>query len=1114
MDLRVFWSDRLDEMADRMLDDWGGGRLAGPFERTCVVVGDMATRNWLKDRFLLHRAPGSRRILANVDFVPLPEFANDWLAAAVHGASGTPRDPAAHPFSKGVMAWRLDAILRKNSGDPEFKVLSDYVSAGGPGAENRRRFDLATRLAQMFDDYLVSRHAMLHDWERGRIPPAGDARWQALLYRELARNARTYAADYAEALAPDFDPARAFANGFPRYAAVHVFDVADAPWPYLSMLAKLSEAVPVSFWTFNPSRDFWLEDPTKKQRLRELAARLRAELADGREPADALGDAPDFSTPDSRLLGALASGARGMLAGELDLTGGDCVWIGGGEGDFSSLRRVGGARQAEFHACHSPRRELEAARDALHRFFAEHPDAKPSDALVLCADWATYSPLVEAVFGGRDGAGLPFATAGMAADSPVAHAFGELLGFRSGRFAVSSVFSLLGIPEIRDKFGIESEDVAALRGMAKKANIHWGFDDGDVRAVLGLSGKPEDGERYRFTWQRGLDRLTLDALVGPREDEDAVCDAGPLGKLRPTGDVESGRAAAVGGLFRFARRLAKLRHFLQSSHAAEVWRDGLLAAIDDFFQPDDASLGEVFGLRRAVDSAAAAAARARETDRRDKNGEIPGDVFCAAVSAAVKDCVRRLAPAGDAVRIAPLSNGSAVPARFVWICGLNDGTFPRVEYRPTFDLVGRRPTMFDVTPRERDSLSLLKAALGARDRLCLSCIGRDIRTNAEVPPAVPLADLLEWFRASGIPVAAFGHPLQAYSGRYFRSGGGAELPPAFSAANREAAAAIAAAASARAADPAAAEATRQGIVPFPLLAAGETAIELDDLAEFVSAPNKFIAEKRLRLKVRDFNDDRLDDDDALDAGLPYKLSIRVKIRGKDGVPDAADTAETLQEKGVPLAAEDIARRVEEEDADTAPFRDRAIAYKKEESPGYAVQGMTAAQALARWEDEASATAFHVAFEIDGHRVSVNGASRTISLAVVPDGRTDRMDYSFSFSSRSENQREQEKKEMVVRHKRTAWIRHLAGHAAGGRFTTALVFGGMKDALRTYRPVEQAEAKRILEELVRLVVQPFPFDFSAISDEFRDRVPDDWAAVVDGWTNRVVSTRQPTGKKAK
>ena len=107
----VFWSDRLELLAEGLFRKWEEVPMRDPFSRMCVVVGDMSTRNWLQSYFLLHRRPGCRRILANIDFKPLPELVNDWLAAMC-GKSGERRNPSEHPYSKNVLAWRINAILK------------------------------------------------------------------------------------------------------------------------------------------------------------------------------------------------------------------------------------------------------------------------------------------------------------------------------------------------------------------------------------------------------------------------------------------------------------------------------------------------------------------------------------------------------------------------------------------------------------------------------------------------------------------------------------------------------------------------------------------------------------------------------------------------------------------------------------------------------------------------------------------------------------------------------------------------------------------------------------------------------------------------------------------
>ena len=142
----------------------------------------------------------------------------------------------------------------------------------------------------------------------------------------------------------------------------------------------------------------------------------------------------------------------------------------------------------------------------MHECFAKNKAARPSDALVLCANWAGYSPLVEAVFGAPDDDGyIPVALeGGVPVESPVKHAFEKLLDFKDNRFEVNAVFDLLGIPAVRRKFGIDADQPSVLRDLAKEANIHWGYDDDDVCGILSLD-KDADAERPRpFTWRRGL----------------------------------------------------------------------------------------------------------------------------------------------------------------------------------------------------------------------------------------------------------------------------------------------------------------------------------------------------------------------------------------------------------------------------------------------------------------------------------------------------------------------------------------------------------------------------------------------------------------------------------
>ena len=1081
MSLKVHWSDRLEALSDRLFRDWEETPPRDPFSRVCIVVGDMATRSWLQGRFLFGRARGGRRILANIDFKPLPEFVNDWLAA-VCGNEGGRRDPSAHPYAKNVLAWRIDRLLGDLDGgygaSLVFAPIERYI--GGEAAP-RRRFELASRLARMYDDYLNYRYPMLSRWEDPSGSLAGDEEpWQRELYRRLVRgNPGTYTKDYVKAFSDGAASARAFENGFPRYEAVHVFDVAFAPWPYFEILRRIAETLPVTFWNFSPVPGYWMEVEGKRERVRSRVAALRMALEDGTEP-------PEFGLPqkgeesDLALLGALGTGARGALLSEVDVSEGECLWqpaSGGppvevemldGERPFGALHEVEGV---ELHSCHSPRRELEALRNGIYGWFSENPASRPRDVLVLCADWQSYAPLVEAVFGAErdEGMRIPVAVEGaVAEDTPLVHSFGDLLAFRDNRFEVNAVFALLGVPAIRRRFGIEAADVDTLMDIVRDANIHWGYDDDDVLETLGDTSGGADGP-LPYTWRRGLDRLALDAVMGPRASSSLV-DAGALGRILPCGNVESGRADVVARLGALVERLLRLRRDLRRPRSAEGWLDVLLRCVNDFYEVDGENVAELSELRRAVSSTARDAMNAMRADGVEGDAsQIEPDVFLPAVQGAVRGIASRGASPGDVVRFAPLKNASAVTADFIWICGLNDGKFPRDGMRPSFDQIGRHPTPYDASLREWDCFALLKASLGARRRLAFSYVGRNIRTNEDIPPAVPLADILDWFRRNEpAKLVRYDHPLLSYSERYFYDCGGDALPPNYSSADR-------AAAEAMRGKPGRGAAGRiGGICAFTFAAEGETVVELPDLVSYLSRPNSFLL-RRLKIRQVDPSGDALEDAEALGVHLGHRVEADLKLNG-----DAAGLeGDVLVEKG--KAADVESAECKMRDILNGIDRDKILRrpMKLKRSPeGYRSDDTKAVELLRRVR-EASPERVDVLVEVTGRPVRVVG-----TLPLAEDNGTDH------YMAYSEFKGELGEVECDI------LVHHLLGHAAGMRFLSVAMYGD--GTLKGLHPTSRESAERKLRSILELAFSPAPDGLPRLDVKLKDdMLPEaERAAVLD------------------
>ncbi|MEG2831133.1 MAG: exodeoxyribonuclease V subunit gamma, partial [Edwardsiella sp. (in: enterobacteria)] len=117
-------------------------------------------------------------IAANIEF-PLPATFIWNLFTQV--MPGIPKESA---FSKDAMTWKLMWLLPQMLEQEAFAPLARYLS---DDEDRRKHFQLAARVADLYDQYLVYRPEWLQIWERGeRIDGLDEAQqWQAPLWVAL-----------------------------------------------------------------------------------------------------------------------------------------------------------------------------------------------------------------------------------------------------------------------------------------------------------------------------------------------------------------------------------------------------------------------------------------------------------------------------------------------------------------------------------------------------------------------------------------------------------------------------------------------------------------------------------------------------------------------------------------------------------------------------------------------------------------------------------------------------------------------------------------------------------------------------------------------------------------
>ena len=722
----------------------------GPFVHRQLIVPGSALRRHIElamaNRF---------GISAGVDFDYLAQWLWRQIARVVEV-------PEASPYAPDVLVWRIFAALEEDWTNEHVR-LAHYLK----GADARQRFELAERLARLFDYYLSYRPTWLEGWAVAKAMPQweslhSDEAWQAELWQHIALHDETQAfrlpfMDFLRRVSQDAGLAQ---SGL----AVDVFCLPSIPPLYLAVLRALARVMDVHLYVLNPCREYWF-DIVDERRLSWLVRRQRGlfhetgnkllaawgkqtqalieSLFEGENPV--LEDAEFTPHPAPHLLARLQNAF-------LDLQ----------ELEAGSIRVGADDRSIELHLCHSRTRELEVLHDRLLGLFKERGNLRPEEVVVLMPDLAACAPLIEAVFGTAPRERfIPWRITGrgQTEENPVARVLDGLLALAVGNAPASRVFDLLRQPLVATHFGLSESALEQVRDWMREAGIHWGLDSEQTRAA---------GTGDGHTVEAGLARLFLSWAAG--DVAGRALFAGQTGiPCAPQGSA----GLALGAFWHYARALSRLRTKLLKAHDAEGWRAVLLESLAAMMGDAPEHADEMRAVREAVNALADDMAAA------GYGGSLPLDVVHLALAKRLDGFMHGSVP-GGAVTFSALSALRGLPYRVVCVIGLDSDAFPARERADEFDLMAAFPQKGDRQRRDDERNLFLDAVLAARDVLHLSCVGRSVRDNAELLPSVLVDELLDVLAAAcaedpekpdsvGKARARLTvrHPLQSFSSDYF-----------------------------------------------------------------------------------------------------------------------------------------------------------------------------------------------------------------------------------------------------------------------------------------------------------------------------------------------------------
>ncbi|WP_411992960.1 exodeoxyribonuclease V subunit gamma [Agarivorans sp. DSG3-1] len=842
--LYLYQSNHLDTLQILLSKVMALQAPANPFVQQQVLVQSPGMAQWLKLQLAEQQG-----IVANVAF-PLPaSFIWQMFHLVLQDV------PEQSPFNKEAMSWRLMRLLPKRLAEEEFSALKHYLLGDDDTTEieSRKLWQLAQKIADIYDQYLVYRSQWTSAWEDGEdlIEVSESQPWQPILWRDLvddtvgAMDSPYHRGNLYIDFVEQLRLAKTAPQGLPEQ--VFIFGISALPPAYVEALDALALHTDIHLFLTNPSEKYWgdvrdVSTVLKQQTDIELVGNpLLASMGKlGRDYIEMLHPlnkqetdifASNLSEHSAASLLSLVQDDILQLQDPIDYQ----------RFDSSEHKRsiVVNDNSIQLHLCHSPRRELEVLHDQLLAMFEQDPDLSPRDVIVMVPDVNRYGPMIQAVFGSASReTRLPFAISDRSAtqENPVLLSFLELLALPQKRKSAAELLALLEVPAIMRCFDLSEDELKPLRQWVKEAGVRWGLDGADRSRW-----QAPDDETH--SWLFGLKRM----LLGYAMPGGAGLYQGVLGY----DEVQGKRALAVGKLADFIDVLMQLEQQLLEAVPATQWRERLQALLSDVYHFDNDDEAEQLRLLKLFETLV------EQCTATEYNEPISPELildYCRNQLNAQRGSQRFLAGQINFCTLLPMR---AIPFKVVCLLGMNDSEYPRSVPSLGFDLMAANPPKRgDRSRRDDDRYLFLEALLAAQQRLYISYIAHSAKDNSEQTPSVLVAELADYLAQSCVlegdeqlnvddsgkrllAQLTHQHPLQPFSPEYYQ-----HSPRLFSYAQRWLPAVAAQQ-----------QNKSEHTLAEPLINEGGLAdIEMDELLAFSRSPIAYFYQRRLKVSFPRLSD--------------------------------------------------------------------------------------------------------------------------------------------------------------------------------------------------------------------------------------------------------------------
>ncbi len=652
-----------------------------------------------------------------------------------------------HPgyqYSRQQMQWAIYSLLSQDDFISEFPHIASYYHD-----DLIKQSQLASKIADLFDQYMVYRPDYIEKWNSGLHPEIKETnssrnyqqheQWQSWLWLKLKEQVKVNPIDQVELKKQLLDKFKdnsfveKIKSSFERISIIALSvlspfhkEIFDHLSEIISLQYYLIDPAPESNWYLSDSEEVHSNDILTS--CKTTGQHLFSMLFEGK------------SVDIEILEDEKQKGNTLLETVQKDICHNN-------HNGINSIAVDSNDTSLQIASSYTPVREVESLYNYLLKSMQDNSDLQLKDIVVLLTEPEKYAPYIKAVFNNGP-VKIPYRISDQAFSEgdTLMNALEKFLSLRQSQFSTEAVFQLLESKYIRVKFDIE--DIESLSSLVQQANIRFG-----------KNGRKED-DTYLMSWQHGLSKLILSYAI--KGDLAYVHDEETY--YLPD-NVEGNSASDLFRLKAFIDVVFSIHDRLHSPRTLIEWKKFLTKeVIDVLFEINDSSKEEYTQIIKTLDSI-----NFIKDDFRDK---IPFSVFRKTYISELSNEIKKPSYIGGGITFCPILPVRSIPYKVIAMLGMNGDIFPRKQTVLGFDLMNFEERIGDRNVRNNDKYLFLETILAARQQLYLSYIGKSAQDNTELPPSLLVEELIDYLKLGLTKETIekyiiFNHPLHGFSDKYY-----------------------------------------------------------------------------------------------------------------------------------------------------------------------------------------------------------------------------------------------------------------------------------------------------------------------------------------------------------